>query len=99
MQFDQNNYKRSFWTASIVNLEVDEYKPRLIIRVATGRKYWPFLSEILSIESGENDPLISAVNRQLYGYTHPMIDRFITELELMLSDIYKIKIKLQKPKL
>jgi hypothetical protein len=98
MQFDQYRYKRTGWTAVISNLEIDSLKPRLIINVATGRKYWPLFSEIIDISLGQNDMALTILNQQLYGYTHFMIDRFIQELEAMLSDIYNTEIKLQKPK-
>jgi hypothetical protein len=98
MQFNQDKYKRTGWTGALVNLEMDSFKNRLIIRVATGRKYWVMFSEVIDIDSGKNDPAISIMNRQLHGYTHPMIDRFMEELEVMLSDIYNTQIKLEKPK-
>lgn len=98
MNFNQENYKRSGWTAHISNLECDSFKPRLIIRVATGRKYWSFYSEVINTSLGQEDPAILYLNRQLYGYTHPMVDRFIGELEVMLADIYNLEIKLEKPK-
>lgn len=95
--FDQNLYKRTGWKAQLTNYEFDNFKPRLIIRVATGRKYWPIISEVISPDMGELDPSLKLIEKQLYGYTHPMIDRFISELEVMLSDIYDIKIILTKP--
>jgi hypothetical protein len=98
MQFNQDKYKRTGWTAGISNLESDSFKTRLIIRVATGRKYWIIFSEVIDIDLAQNDPAISIMNRQLYGYTHPMIDRFMQELEVMLCDIYNTAIKLEKPK-
>lgn len=97
MNFNQDNYKRTGWVAGISNLEMDKFKPRLIIRVATGRKYWVLFSEPINTELGVNDPALQILNRQLYAYTHPMIDRFIQEIEVMLSDIYTIQIKLEKP--
>jgi hypothetical protein len=98
VNFNQDKYKRTGWTASIINLEVDSFNPRLIIRVATGRKYWTLFTEVISTELGVQDPAISKLNQQLYGYTHPMIDRFIQEIEVMLQDIYNTEIKLVKPK-
>lgn len=98
MNFNQDNYKRTGWVAHISYSEGDNFKPRLIIRVATGRKYWSFYSEVINTSLGNEDPAIVCLNRQLYGYTHPMVDRFIGELEVMLSDIYNNEIKLEKPK-
>ena len=93
MVFNQENYKRTGWQAAINT----DNGLRLIIRVATGRKYWPIYSEIINPELKQDDPAISALNQQLYGFTHPMIDRFMQELEVMLKDIYNQEIKLIKP--
>lgn len=92
-----DNYIKTGWTVSLVNLEIDNYLPRLIVRVATGRKYWPLFSEIINIDLGINDIALINIERQLYGYTFPMINRFVLELEEVLSFIYKVKIKLNKP--
>lgn len=97
-QFNSDKYTKTGWVVSIAYLEIDNFLPRLIIRVATGRKYWVILSEIINTKLGDKDPAIEKLNRQLYGYTHPMIDRFISELEVMLLDIYETEIKLTKPK-
>lgn len=97
VQFNPNKYVKTGWVVSISNLEIDNLLPRLIIRVATGRKYWAIFSEIINPELGNKDTAIEKLNRQLYGYTHPMIDRFISELEAMLLDIYQTEIKLTKP--
>lgn len=97
LQFNPEKYTKTGWVVSISNLEIDDHKPRLIIRTATGRKFWCFFSEVITPELYEKDPAIEKLNRQLYGYTHPMIDRFISELEVMLLDVYETEIKLTKP--
>ena len=68
---------------------MDNYKPRLIVRVATGRKYWPIFSEVINPGLGLNDPAINNIKASFQLYTHPMIKRFISELNVMLSDIYQ----------
>ena len=96
--FNQDNYKKTGWKASLVSLECDNYFNRLIVRVTTGRKYWTIISLVINNELGINDPAIQLIERQLYAYTHPMIERFVLELEIMLSDIYNIQIILKRPK-
>lgn len=93
--FDQEKYKRTGWKAVLANLEQDNYQDRLIVRVATGRKYWPLFSTPVSFELGKKDPAIDTMKNSLCMYTHPMIDRFVNELETMLTDLYKIEIKLK----
>lgn len=93
-----DKYIKHGWTFSIANLEVDNYQPRLIVRVATGRKYWPLFSEVINIDLGKKDKAIINIENSLPKYTHFMVDRFISELEMMLSDLYNEEIKLQKPK-
>ena len=95
--FNQDNYKRTGWVASLLSLEADSFQPRLVVRVATGRKYWPIISLIINPELGVADSAIQLIERQLYAYTHPMIERFVAELEIMLSDIYQTQIILKRP--
>lgn len=94
--FDENRYVRSGWKAQYVELEIDKGFYRLIVRVATGRKYWPLFSLVIITELGINDPALKEVKFSLNHYTHFMIDRFIKELNIMLSDLYKIDIDLYK---
>jgi len=93
--FNQDDYKRTGWQVIISELDFDNYQPRLIIRVATGRKYWPFFSEIINLQLGEQDPAIQILRNSLPKYTFPMIDRFVSELEAMLLDLYGLEIKLK----
>lgn len=95
--FSENNYKRTGWTASLICLESDNFSTRLVVRVATGRKYWCIISLVINPEIGLSDSAIQLIERQLYGYTHPMVERFVSELEIMLSDIYQIQIILKRP--
>lgn len=96
MEFSDEKYKKTGWKAKIGNFEFDNFKDRLIINVATGRKYWPLFSEVINVDMGKKDPALKILENQLHFYTFPMIDRFISEIEVMLSDIYKIEIKLKK---
>lgn len=96
MNFEK--YVKTCWNVALANYEFDGFKPRLIVNVATGRKYWSLFSLIINTELGVEDPAIKEIDRSLYGYTFPLIDRFISELEVVLSDIYQIPIKLNKPK-
>ena len=93
--FDSEKYKKTGWTVVLRELEMDNYKLRLIVRVATGRKYWPLFSEIVDLNLGKEDPAILYIKTSLQNYTFPMIDRFVEELEIMLSDLYQIQILLK----
>lgn len=94
INFDPIKWKRTGWIPGLTHLEIDNYQPRLVVRVATGRKYWPIFSEVITIELGESDPALKAISASLVRYTHPMIARFKSELETMLSDIYNVNITL-----
>ena len=93
--FNQDKYKRSSWTVQLVKLDMDD-KYRLIVRVATGRKYWPLFSVLPNFELGVEDPVLKQIKFSLNSYTHFMIDRFIDELNIVLSDIYQEEIDLRK---
>lgn len=97
LQFNTDKYIKTGWTVSLVYLKMDNFLPRLIVRVATGRKFWPLFTEIINPTLGLMDPALKSIEASLYSYTHPMIDRFMSELEIMLSDIYKENIFLKKP--
>src|ERR1700761_8978031 len=90
--FTEENYKRTGWKVVLKELESDEYKQRLIVRVATGRKYWPIFSIVINTELGDKDPALSQIKLSLKSYTSPMIDRFVGELQTMLTDLYKTNI-------
>ena len=96
-QFNTDKYTKTGWTVSIVYLQMDNFLPSLIVRVATGRKFWPLFTEIINPNLGLMDPALKAIEASLYYYTFPMKDRFMSELVVMLSDIYKENIVLQKP--
>jgi hypothetical protein len=95
--FNQDKYRKTGWEASLISSESDNYFTRLIVRVATGRRYWPIISIVITPELETSDPAIKLIERQLYAYTHPMIERFVSELEVMLSDIYNTQIILNRP--
>ena len=94
--FNQDKYEKNAWTATLSKNESDKGKLRLVVRVATGRKYWPLFSVLPNFELGLDDPSLKEIKYSLNGYTFPMIDRFIKELNIMLSDIYQIDIDLYK---
>lgn len=96
MEFNQDNYKRTGWKAGISFLKSDELKPRLIIQVATGRKYWPIMSVVITPELGLKDSALSHIRLCVNSYTHPMVQRFVDEIQVMLSDIYSTNIKLSE---
>lgn len=94
INLNPDSYHRTGWIPSIAYLEVDNFKPRLIVRVATGRKYWPLFTEVINPELGIDDPALLFIQASFQRYTHPMIQRFISELNVMLSDIYQCNITL-----
>jgi hypothetical protein len=94
INFNPEIYKRTGWIPLISYLDFDGYRPRLIIRCATGRKYWPFFSEVIDPSLGHSDPALEILGCSFIRYTHPMKLRFKTELETMLSDIYGVEIVL-----
>jgi hypothetical protein len=94
--FDSSKYKKTSWNIFILNNEGDNEKVRMVVRVATGRKYWPLFSVVPNFEMGIEDPVLKEIKFSLNYYTHPMIDRFIDELNFALSDIYKVEIDLWK---
>lgn len=98
MNFNPDKYTKTGWRVTIAYLDMDALKPRLIVNVATGRKYWCLFSEVINPDLGLDDPALLYIEASLQSYTFPMIDRFMTELHVMLSDVYQIPIKLNKPK-
>lgn len=73
---------------------MDNYQLRLIVRVATGKKYWTLFSKIVDLNLGTNDIALVNIKYSLKSYTFPMVYRFVNELEIMLSDLYQVTIKL-----
>lgn len=94
--FNQEKYTRNSWKVFLVKNEFDGGKLRLIVRVATGRKYWPIFSVLPTFELGSEDPVLKEIKFSLNHYTHFMIDRFIKELNVVLTDLYKVDIDLYK---
>lgn len=97
LEVNFDNYIKTGWRVSIANLQIDDYHPRLIVAVATGRKFWPLFSEVIHPELLLDDPALLMIEVSLQKYTFPMIDRFMSELECVLSAIYLVEIKLEKP--
>lgn len=91
LNFDSSKYKRTGWDIFILN---ESDKDRMVVRVATGRKFWPLFSVIPNFEMGADDPILKDIKFSLNYYTHPMLDRFVNELNHALSDIYKVEINL-----
>lgn len=76
------------WVPVVGRLEQDGYRWRLVIRVATGRRYWPLVSVLVDPALGRMDSALSVISEHLQMYTHPMRDRFVAELEEYLSWFY-----------
>lgn len=95
--FDQDKYKRTGWQVALKSLDFDDYKLRLIVRVATGRKYWCLFTEVVDFTLGKEDPALKLISASLSNYTFPMVERFVIELECMLTDLYGVEIILTKP--
>lgn len=92
--FNPDKYIKTSWVVFLMKSDFDEGKLRLVVRVATGRKFWPLFSIIPNFELGIEDPTLKEIKSSLNLYTFPMIDRFIKELNVVLSDIYQIDIDL-----
>ena len=93
--FNQEKYLRTGWNASLVQLESDNGNLRIIVRVATGRKFYPLFSEVINTTLGTEDPAIGFIKAAIHQkYTHPMKNRLISELQVMFSDLYGIFISL-----
>jgi len=93
--FNQDKYQKTSWK---IFLQHDNDRLRLIVQVATGRKYWPMFSLHPNFELGINDPILKEIKFSLNYYTHPMINRFIGELNIALSDLYRTDINLHEIK-
>ena len=92
INFNPDSYQKTGWVPIISYLKMDNYKPRLIVRVATGRKYWPLFTIVINPELGLNDPALLQIKESFKTYTHPMLQRLIDELSPMFKDIYQIEI-------
>lgn len=88
--FDFSKYKQSGWRIKLHRTTWGEL--RLIIFATTGRKEW-VLCSVVPTFSGLDDPALKEIKSCLKYYTFPMVDRFIGELEVILSALYEIKIK------
>jgi hypothetical protein len=93
--FNQDKYIRNSWVMVLSQTEYDNGQLRLIVRVATGRKYWPLFSEVVNFELGTEDPALKKIKFSLNYYSFPMIDRFVDELNVALTDIYEQEIDLR----
>lgn len=92
--FNQEKYKRTSWSILLTKTDFDNGQLRLIVRVATGRKYWPIFSVIPNFELGTKDPSLKEIKFSLNLYSHPLVNRFIDELNVALTDLYQEEINL-----
>lgn len=90
--FNSDLYKKTCWKVSLIKTEFDNGKLRLIVSVATGRKYWPLFTVLPNFELGIKDPVLVEIKESIKRYTFPLVKRFVDELEIMLSDVYQEKI-------
>jgi hypothetical protein len=88
--FDFTSYKQTSWRIKLHRTSWGEF--RLIIYVTTGRKEW-VLCSVVPTFNGVDDPALKEIKSSFKYYTFPLINRFIKELELILSDLYDIEIK------
>lgn len=96
--FDESKYTKTSWIIKLTKTSFDGGNLRLIVRVATGRKFWPLFTVLPNFEIGTEDPALKEIRSSLNSYTHPMIDRFIKELNIALTDLYKVEVDLYKIK-
>lgn len=94
--FSQDKYKKTSWMIFLVRTDFDGGKLRLIVRVATGRRYWPIFTVLPNFEMGIEDPVLRDIKFSLNLYSFPMVDRFIKELNVALSDLYQVDVDLYK---
>ena len=92
IQFDFSVYKQSSWRCKLHQTSWGEL--RFIIFVTTGRKEWVLISCVPNFEMGHSDPAIQDIKSSLRYYTFPTTERFRTELEAVLSGLYKQNISL-----
>ena len=88
--FDFTPYQQSGWRIKLYRTSWGEL--RLVIFVTTGRKE-SVLCSVVPTFSGLDDPALKQIKSSLKYYTFPTIDRFVKELELILSKLYEIEIK------
>ena len=90
--FDFTLYKQTCWRCKLHRTSWGEL--RFIIFVTTGRRE-RVLCSVVPTFSGLDDPALNEIEESIKYYTFPTIDRFVSELELVLSGLYGIKIKFE----
>lgn len=88
------NIKMTGWKPVFVRMDADGGALRLVLRVATGRKYWPLFSEVVDLSLGKNDPALKQLEASIQKFTFPMQQRFVDELQEFLTFLYEEKIEL-----
>lgn len=88
--FDFTKYKQTSWRCKLHRTSWGEL--RFIIFVISGRKE-SVLCSVVPTFKGVDDPALKQIKSCLKYYTFPMVDRFINELEIVLTDLYGDKIK------
>lgn len=88
--FDFTQYKQSGWRIKLHRTSWGEL--RLVIFATTGRKEW-VLCSVVPTFSGIDDPALKEIKNSLKYYTFPTVDRFVKELEVIISHLYEIEIK------
>lgn len=88
--FNFTIYKQTCWRCKLYRTSWGEL--RFIIFVTTGRKEW-VLCSVVPTFSGLDDPALKQIKESIKYYTFPTVDRFVSELEVILSDLYNFEIK------
>ena len=86
--------KMTGWKPVFVRMDADGGALRLVLRVATGRKYWPLFSEVVDFSLGKADPALKQLEASIPKFTFPMQQRFVDELQEFLTYCYDEKIEL-----
>lgn len=90
---DFSKYKTTCWIPLLNKCSGGEI--RFIGYISPGRnKGWPLFSVIPDFTLGVKDPVLEEIKSSLPYYTLPVRERFVNELEIILSDLYNEKIKL-----
>lgn len=93
--FDFTPYKQTCWRCKLHRTSWGEL--RFVVFVSTGRKEW-VLCSVVPTFTGLDDPAIKQIEQSIKYYTFPTIDRFVGELEEVLSGLYGVKIKFKDGK-
>ena len=95
-RFEPESYKRTGWKVKYNRMSYDPNECRLIVHFVACRQYALLFTLVPDLTLGQSDPVLDDIARALHHYTFPMIDRFILELEAMLTDLYGRTIRLSR---